>query len=325
MESQLPNKMVGEHFTAVTSAVDKALEFGIAKERIFGFWDWVGGRYSIWSAIGLPLAIAIGREGFLQFLAGGRDMDENFRNRDSRQNLPMLLGLIGYWHRAICGYGARAIIPYAERLARFPAYLQQLDMESNGKSIGRNGKPIDGASGAILFGEPGTNSQHAFFQWLHQGSDIVPVEFLLGSTVEYERPSHPNYPNHALNPEDRLVHQQLLVANCLAQSNALMKGQAAPANQPHRGYSGNRPSVTIVWRQLTPRTLGRLIALYEHRVFTEGWLFGINSFDQWGVELGKGLAMQLLPMVQGMADFSTAPVGSKGILAALDHLRQSRE
>lgn len=299
--AKLGEDAVAHHFAAVSTALDKVADFGLDENRVFGFWDWVGGRYSLWSAIGLPLMIAIGRESFGDFLAGARAMDDHFREAPKRQNLPMLLGLIGVWHRLVCGYPSRAIIPYDQRLSRFPAYLQQLDMESNGKSVSIDGDTLENASGPIVWGEPGTNGQHAFFQLLHQGTDVIPVEFMIA----------------ARGHEPDLTHQhQLLIANCLAQSEALMRGRtrdeahaqlvAGGASEseakrlaPHKTFPGNRPSITLVYEKLTPSALGRLIALYEHRVFVEAAIFGINAFDQWGVELGKELATALLPVVRG--------------------------
>ena len=290
---------VQHHFVAVSTALEKVAAFGISENRVFGFWDFVGGRYSIWSAIGLPLMIAIGRERFIEFLAGAHDLDRHFCDAPPTENLPMMLGLLGYYHRVICGYPSRAIIPYDQRLARLPAYLQQLDMESNGKRVEIGGVAVDTPTGPLVWGEPGTNSQHAFFQLLHQGTDIIPVEFIAA----------------ARGHEPDLAHQHaLLLANCFAQSEALMKGRTleearamlnaagarnAAALAPHKVFPGNRPSITILHEKLTPYALGRLIALYEHRVFTEAQLFGINAFDQWGVELGKELATALLPVVEG--------------------------
>ena len=297
---------VGAHFAAVSTALDKVGEFKLSEDRVFGFWDWVGGRYSVWSAIGLPVMIAIGPENFRDFLDGARAMDVHFADAPIAENLPMMLGLVGAWHRLACGYPSRAIIPYDQRLARFPAYLQQLDMESNGKRVSVDGTPLETASGPIVWGEPGTNGQHAFFQLLHQGTDVVPVEFMIA----------------AKGQEPKLQHQhQLLIANCLAQSEAFMKGRTyeeATAQlrdkgmdeeqiekiAPHRVFIGNRPSLTLVYETLTPYALGRLIALYEHRVFVEAQIFGINAYDQWGVELGKELATDLLPVVKGEADGS---------------------
>ena len=291
---------VGAHFCAVSTALPKVAAFGIGEDRTFGFWDWVGGRYSLWSAIGLPIMLAVGPENFGKFLEGAHAVDNHFRTAPTRANLPMMLGLIGYWNRAVCGYPSRAVIPYDQRLARLPAYLQQLDMESNGKGVTVSGKPVDGVSGPVVWGEPGTNGQHAFFQLLHQGTDIVPVEFLVAANGH-----EPGLRNH----------HELLLANCLAQSEALMKGRTlaeakaqlmskgmgeAEASElaPHRVFTGNRPSITLAYDRLDPFTLGRIIALYEHRVFVEAQLYGINAFDQWGVELGKELATALLPVVE---------------------------
>ncbi len=291
---------VGAHFCAVSTALPKVAAFGIGEDRTFGFWDWVGGRYSLWSAIGLPIMLSVGPENFGKFLEGAHAVDNHFRTAPMRANLPMMLGLIGYWNRAVSGYPSRAVIPYDQRLARLPAYLQQLDMESNGKGVTVSGEPVDGVSGPVVWGEPGTNGQHAFFQLLHQGTDIVPVEFLVAANGH-----EPGLRNH----------HELLLANCLAQSEALMKGRTleeakaqlmskgmseAEASElaPHRVFTGNRPSITIAYDRLDPFTLGRIIALYEHRVFVEAQLFGINAFDQWGVELGKELATALLPVVE---------------------------
>jgi len=300
---------VGAHFAAVSTALDKVAAFGIAPDRVFGFWDWVGGRYSVWSAIGLPVMLAIGPDNFKTFLSGAHDMDEHFRTAPLAANLPVLLGLTGIWHRDICGFPARAILPYDQRLARFPAYLQQLDMESNGKSVTKSGTPAARPTGPLVFGEPGTNGQHAFYQLIHQGTDVIPCEFLIAAT------------GHEPNGK---THHDLLIANCLAQAEALMQGrnlgQAAasnpPALAPHKVFPGNRPSITLAYRKLTPRTLGRLIALYEHRVFVEAAIWDINAFDQWGVELGKELATRLLPAVQG----KTAPDNDSSTTGLLNQL-----
>jgi glucose-6-phosphate isomerase len=311
---------VKHHFAAVSTALDKVAAFGIDGERVFGFWDWVGGRYSIWSAIGLPLMIAVGAENFGKFLDGAHAMDNHFRSAPLNKNIPMLLGLIGYYQRNVLGYTSRAVIPYDQRLSRFPAYLQQLDMESNGKGVVMDGSPVEGSSGPVVWGEPGTNGQHAFFQLLHQGTDIIPVEFMIAKT--------------GFEPELRYQHE-LLMSNCIAQSQALLKGRTVAeakaqllaqgwedkkADQiaPHRYFSGNRPSITFVYDKLTPYALGRLIALYEHRVFVEGVLFGINSFDQWGVELGKELATGLLPVVQGKKGTEGLDSSTAGLVAALN-------
>ncbi|MBN8918339.1 MAG: glucose-6-phosphate isomerase [Rhizobiales bacterium] len=316
---------VGDHFAAVSTALDRVEAFGISRDRTFGFWDWVGGRYSVWSAIGLPVMIAVGPDRFGEFLAGAAAMDEHFRSAPLDQNMPVLLGLVGIWHRNVCGYPSRAIIPYDQRLARLPAYLQQLDMESNGKSVTRDGRPAARGTGPIVWGEPGTNAQHAFFQLLHQGTDTVPVEFLIAAQGH-----EPNLKNH----------QNLLVANCLAQAEALMRGRtleeaAAQLVQkgfsaeqvatiaPHRVFPGDRPSITIAYAELDPFSLGRIIALYEHRVFVEAAVWGINAFDQWGVELGKELATQFLPAVQGGALSPGASGSTAGLLAYLGGLAQA--
>ncbi|MFD1330004.1 glucose-6-phosphate isomerase [Mycoplana ramosa] len=316
---RLGEAAVGQHFCAVSTALDKVAAFGIGAERVFGFWDWVGGRYSIWSAIGLPLMIAIGKDDFAGFLAGAHAIDNHFRTAPIRRNIPMLLGLIGFYHRNVLGYPSRAILPYDQRLSRFPAYLQQLDMESNGKSVTLESKPVEGNTGPVVWGEPGTNGQHAFYQLIHQGTDIIPTEFMIAANGH--------------EPELRHQHQ-LLMANCLAQSEALMKGRTlaearaqltakgmdeAKADRiaPHRVFTGNRPSITMVYEALTPFALGRLIALYEHRVFVEGVLFNINSFDQWGVELGKELATGLLPVIEGKESAAGHDSSTAGLVAAL--------
>ncbi len=301
---------VPAHFAAVSTALDKVAAFGIAADRVFGFWDWVGGRYSVWSAIGLPVAIAIGTANFHAFLAGAHAMDQHFRTAPLAQNLPVLLALVGIWHRDACLYPARAILPYDQRLARLPAYLQQLDMESNGKRVTKSGAPVARPTGPLVFGEPGTNGQHAFYQLLHQGTDIIPCEFLIAAQGH--------------EPGMR-QHHNLLIANCLAQSEALMRGrslqEAAASNPPdlapHKVFPGNRPSITLAYRQLDPATLGRLIALYEHRIFTEAAIWDIDAFDQWGVELGKELATRLLPAVEGQ----TTAVHDPSTAGLLAHLR----
>lgn len=314
---------VAAHFIAVSTALDKVAGFGIAPDRVFGFWDWVGGRYSLWSAIGLPLMLAIGSVQFRAFLAGGHAMDQHFKSAPLAQNVPVMLALVGLWHRTICAYPARAVIPYDQRLARLPAYLQQLDMESNGKSVDWQGQPVTRPTGPLVWGEPGTNAQHAFFQLLHQGTDVIPVEFLIAAT------SH----------EPHLqAHHALLLANVLAQSEALMRGRSeqqayaqlrqagvaeaeAKRLAPFKQFAGNRPSVTIAYRKLDPFTLGRIIALYEHRVFVEAAIWGINAFDQWGVELGKELATSLQPFVEGTGDPASLSPSTAGLLSYVQTLR----
>ena len=291
---------VGAQFVALSTAADKTAEFGIDPSRVFGFEDWVGGRYSMWGPIGLSLIVAIGRDAFHAFLRGAQAMDVHFRNAEWSENLPALLAVVGIWHNQVCGYTTRAVLPYDNNLSRLPAYLQQLEMESNGKGVSMDGADLPVPSGPVVWGEPGTNGQHAFYQLIHQGTRVVPCEFLVA----------------ARGHEDALHHQhQLLVANCLAQSQALMKGRALDEARSkvadkfegdelerqarHRVFPGNRPSVTLAYPRLTPFVLGQLIALYEHRVFVEGVVLGLNSYDQWGVELGKELATALQPVVEG--------------------------
>ena len=291
----------GAQFAAVSTAQERTAAFGIAPERVFGFADWVGGRYSMWGPIGLALMIAVGAERFGEFLAGGRAMDDHFRTAPLGANMPVLLALVGIWHNQICGHATRAVLPYDQRLARLPAYLQQLEMESNGKRVALDGNDLPRHSGPVVWGEPGTNGQHAFFQLIHQGTRVIPCEFLLA----------------ARGHEPHLAHQhRLLVANCLAQSEALLRGRsldearatlaakglegaALEVQARHREFPGNRPSTTLIYPQLTPFVLGQIIALYEHRVFVEGVILGLNSFDQWGVELGKELARALGPVLDG--------------------------
>ncbi len=284
---------------AVSTNLEGCAEFGIPEERVFGFWDWVGGRYSVWSAIGLSLAIGIGAARFRAFLAGAAAMDRHFREAPLERNLPVLLALVGIWRRNAMGWPTVALIPYDQRLERFPAYVQQLDMESNGKRVRLDGSPVGEATGPVIWGEPGTNAQHSFFQLLHQGSDVVPVDFVAAA-----RP-------RAADPE----HHALLLANCLAQGQALAFGRTAeeveaemaaagkPTEEiarlvPHRSFPGDRPSTTILFRELDAFSLGRLIALFEHKVFVQGAIWGVNSFDQWGVELGKALAGRLIPALR---------------------------
>ena len=264
---------VARHFAALTTHVAAAAEFGIT--TTFGFWNWVGGRYSLWSAIGLPVAIAIGAQGFRDLLAGAHAMDQHFQSAPLEANLPVRLGLLDVWYRNFLGYTSRSIAPYHCALRRLPAYLQQLEMESNGKRVDRNGHALLYGTSPVLWGEPGTNGQHAYFQMLHQGTDVVPVEF-----IAVKKPTH--------NLAD---HHELLLANAIAQAQALMLGQADEGGHQH--FPGNRPSTFLLLDELTPTSLGALIALQEHRVFVSGSVWGINSFDQFGVELGKVLAQDI--------------------------------
>ena len=321
---------VAKHFVATSSNTAAAGEFGIT--TTFGFWDWVGGRYSLWSVIGLPIAIAIGSENFRALLAGAHAMDQHFAQAPLAQNLPVLLGLIDVWYRNFHGFTSRSVAPYHQGLRRLPAYLQQLEMESNGKGVDLQGQILPYGTSPVVWGEAGTNGQHAYFQMLHQGTDVIPVEFIAVKTPDYA-PSHGAQVKGEL--AERLADQHVkLLANCLAQSQALMQGKTfdealgekAPTASKsldaatiarHRSFPGNRPSTTLVLDTLTPSSLGALIALYEHRVFTTGALWGINSFDQWGVELGKSLCNRLLPRLA--SGDSTGLDGSTAGL--LKHLR----
>ena len=287
---------VSRHFAALTTNVTAAAQMGIT--TTFGFWDWVGGRYSLWSAIGLPLAIAIGAQGFRDLLSGAHAMDQHFQTAPLEVNLPVRLGLLDVWYRNFLGYTSRSIAPYHSALRRLPAYLQQLEMESNGKRVDRNGRALPYGTSPVLWGEPGTNGQHAYFQMLHQGTDVVPVEFIAVKQ-----------PTHSL-PE----HHELLLANALAQAQALMLGQADEGG--HKHFGGNRPSTFLLLDALTPASLGALIALQEHRVFVSGSVWGINSFDQWGVELGKALAHDIRSRLR-TGDVAGLDASTAGLLARL--------
>jgi glucose-6-phosphate isomerase len=316
---------IARHFVATTTNTTAAAQFGIT--RTFGFWDWVGGRYSLWSVIGLPIAIAIGADNFRALLAGAHAMDQHFANAPLERNLPVLMGLIDIWYRNFHGFTSRSVAPYHQGLRRLPAYLQQLEMESNGKGVDREGHPLGYATSPVVWGEAGTNGQHAYFQMLHQGTDVIPVEFIAVQKPRYGAHVPPTV-------QERLIDQhRKLLANCLAQSQALMLGksfeealgESAPTASReldaatiahHRSFPGNRPSTTLVLDELTPGSLGALIALYEHRVFTTGALWGINSFDQWGVELGKALCSSLLPRLQ-TGDVSGLDGSTAGLLKHL--------
>ena len=318
----LGEEAVGHHFAAVSTKLDLVAAFGIQPDRVFGFWDWVGGRYSVWSSIGLPVMIAIGPKKYEEFLRGAEEVDRHFRTEPLAKNVPVLMALLGVWYRNCWGMATQAVIPYDQRLSRFSAYLQQLDMESNGKAVQLDGRTVAQATAPVIWGEPGTNGQHAFFQCLHQGTEVVPVDFLL-----------------AANPTDADAHHHdLLTANCFAQSEALMRGrdveevkalltaQGMSAEQvetlaPHKVFSGSRPSSTLLYSALTPKMLGRLIALYEHKVFVQGVIWNINSFDQWGVELGKELANRLAPIVAKGGDTSALDGSTAGLIDAMRALR----
>jgi glucose-6-phosphate isomerase len=308
-------RAVATHFAAISTNLEATAAFGIAPDRVFEFWDWVGGRYSLWSAIGLPIAIAVGMDRFESLLGGAHAMDRHFRTAPLETNAPVLLGLLGVWYRNFLGCATQAVLPYEQYLHRLPAYLQQLDMESNGKRTDRSGRPVDYDTGPVVWGEPGTNGQHAFFQLLHQGTQMVPADFILAA-----RGAH-----------DLEGHHDILLANCIAQSQALAFGKTeaeagaemirngidpAEADRlaPYRAFPGNRPSTTIVMDSLTPEALGALIALFEHRVFVQATLWNINPFDQWGVELGKQLAGTVLASLRAGTPAANLDGSTRGLI-----------
>ncbi len=304
------------HFVAVSTNAEAVKSFGIDTDNMFPFWDWVGGRYSVWSAVGLPVALAVGYERFAEFLAGARDMDLHFRSAPLDSNMPVLMALIGVWNRNFLGCTSLSIAPYHHDLARFPAYLQQLDMESNGKTVMRDGLAVGVATCPVIWGDIGTNGQHAYFQLLHQGADVIPIDFIAALK-----------PGHVL-PD----HHDALLSNCFAQAEAFMRGKtsdevradlrAQHMNEaeiemlvPHRTFPGNRPSNMILMEALTPASLGALIALYEHKTFVQGVLWGVNSFDQWGVELGKVLAKNIQEELTGTAAPDRHDSSTNGLIA----------
>lgn len=306
---------VAQHFVALSTNAEAVGTFGIDPQNMFAFWDWVGGRYSLWSAIGLSIAIAIGFEHFEALLSGAHEMDEHFRSAPLDANLPVILGLLGIWYNNFFGAQTHAILPYDQYLHRFPAYLQQGDMESNGKSITRQGAPVEVSTGPIIWGEPGTNGQHAFYQLLHQGTKLIPCDFIA--------------PMKTHNPVGN--HHAILLSNFFAQTEALMKGKTeAEARReletaglsgealerllPHKIFPGNKPTNSILVPQITPRSLGHLIALYEHKIFTQGVIWNINSFDQWGVELGKQLADVIFPELEGSQEVTGHDASTNGLL-----------
>jgi glucose-6-phosphate isomerase len=313
---------VAKHFVAISTNAREVAAFGIAPEHMFVFWDWVGGRYSLWSSIGLPIALAVGPDRFEELLLGAHDMDEHFRSAPPEQNIPLLLGLLGVWYTNFWDAHSHAVLPYDQYLHRLPAYLQQADMESNGKAVTRDGEPVSCATGPVVWGEPGTNGQHAFYQLIHQGTRLVPCDFLAAAV------SHSPLGDH----------HTILLSNFFAQTEALLQGrteaqaraelaaaglasEAIDRLAPHKVFAGNRPTTSILYEKLCPRTLGRLVAMYEHKIFTMGAVWNVNSFDQWGVELGKKLAKAILPELregaaQGIHDGSTL-----GLLAHFHALR----
>jgi glucose-6-phosphate isomerase len=323
LKGRLGEAAVPAHFAAVSVNTQAMNEFGVHPDYRFDMWDWVGGRYSLWSSIGVSLAIAVGRQNFLDFLAGGHALDEHFRTAPWSENLPALMGLIGVWNINFLKLPTLAVLPYDDSLRRFPAYLQQLEMESNGKSVLLDGAPVECETAAVIWGEPGNNAQHSFFQLLHQGTPRAALDFLLPA-----RSSCGNQPQ-----------QNLAIASCLAQAEAFMAGQSAatvraelegqhlPAEQiraliPHKVDPGSRPSTLVLFRQLDPATLGKLIALYEHSVLTQSVVWGIDAFDQWGVELGKKLTQQLVPAVEDPAGGHGAPAPVRKVLAKVEEWRQ---
>ena len=306
---------VAKHFVALSTNAEAVREFGIDPANMFPFWDWVGGRYSLWSAIGLSIAIAIGFDNFSGLLDGAHDMDEHFRTAPLEANLPVTLALLGIWYNNFFGAQTHAILPYDQYMHRFPAYFQQGDMESNGKSVQRDGAPVDHSTGPVVWGESGTNGQHAFYQLMHQGTRLIPCDFIA-----------PVKSHNAVGD-----HHTILLSNFFAQTEALMKGKTAEEVRtdlaesgvsesamadlvPHRVLPGNKPTNSILVPQITPRILGQLIALYEHKIFTQGIIWNINSFDQWGVELGKLLASAILPELEGMAEVTSHDSSTNGLV-----------
>ncbi|MBC2637923.1 MULTISPECIES: glucose-6-phosphate isomerase [unclassified Rhodococcus (in: high G+C Gram-positive bacteria)] len=313
---------VPQHFVAVSTDAERVAAFGIAPGSVFGFWDWVGGRYSVGSAVGVAVMAAIGREGFAEFLGGFRKVDEHFRTAPLEANAPVLLGLLGVWYASFFGADSRAVLPYAHDLGRFPAYLQQLTMESNGKSVRADGRPVGTGTGEVFWGEPGTNGQHAFHQLLHQGTRLIPVDFIGFAQPIEDLPTLDGVGS---------MHG-VLMANLLAQSRVLAFGKTADeiaaegtdtALVPHKVMPGNRPSTTILGTKLTPSTLGQLIALYEHQVFVQGVVWGIDSFDQWGVELGKTSALELGPALWDRD--GSAPTGDSSTAGLIREYRRARD
>ncbi|HLV21716.1 MAG TPA: glucose-6-phosphate isomerase [Polyangiaceae bacterium] len=310
-------RAVAKHFVALSTNAEQVRAFGIDPDNMFEFWDWVGGRYSLWSAIGLSIACMVGMDRFEELLTGAFDVDEHFRTAPLAENIPVIMALLGIWYRNFFGAASYAILPYDQYLKRLPAYLQQADMESNGKGVDRQSRPItDYATGPIIWGEPGTNGQHAFYQLIHQGTELVPADFIV--------------PLRSHNPIGE--HHAMLLANCFAQTEALMRGKTAEEARaelgraglapervaelaPHKVFPGNRPTNTLVVDQLTPRALGRLIALYEHKIFVQGVIWNVNSYDQWGVELGKQLAGKILPELQARGEVTGHDSSTNALIA----------
>lgn len=317
---------IAKHFVAVSTNGPAVAKFGIDTDNMFEFWDWVGGRYSLWSAIGLPIALCVGTDNFIALLEGAHAMDEHFRRAPAEENLPLTLALLGIWNTDFLGAESHAILPYDQYMHRFPAYFQQGDMESNGKRVDRDGNVVDYATGPIIWGEPGTNGQHAFYQLIHQGTRLIPCDFLV--------------PAESHNPIGR--HHEMLLANCMAQTEALMRGRTAEEVReemgragksgaeierllPHRVFPGNRPTNTILFQKLTPHTLGSLIAMYEHKIFAQGIIWRINSFDQWGVELGKQLANRILPELTAAGTVTSHDASTNGLIELVKSWRKGAQ
>jgi glucose-6-phosphate isomerase len=294
---------IAKHFVALSTNAEAVSAFGIDIENMFGFWDWVGGRYSLWSAIGLSIALTIGYENFEDLLEGAHETDLHFRNNNYRNNIPVLMALIGIWHRNFCNYETEAILPYDQSLHRFAAYFQQGNMESNGKSIDRSGEKITYQTGPIIWGEPGTNGQHAFYQLIHQGSSVIPADFIGTAQTHYPIGDH---------------HHKLL-SNFFAQTEALMNGTLH--ENPFRVFNGNRPTNSFLIKKLTPKTLGNLISIYEHKIFVQGIIWNIFSFDQWGVELGKVLANKILPELENEEEINSHDSSTNGLINAYKKMR----
>ncbi|MEN6630154.1 MAG: glucose-6-phosphate isomerase [Sulfuricella sp.] len=313
---------VAQHFVAVSTNAKAVAEFGIDTNHMFGFWDWVGGRYSLWSAIGLPIAVYIGMDNFEALLQGAFEMDEHFRSAPPEANMPMILALVGLWHANFWNAHSHAVLPYDQSLARFPAYLQQLDMESNGKRVTRDGKAVDCTTGPVIWGESGTNGQHAFYQLIHQGTRLVPADFI--APIESQ---HPLGEHHAILLSNFFAQTEALMTGKTAKEAraeleaAGMKGAALKALLPHKVFPGNSPTNSMLFQKLDPKTLGSLIALYEHKVFVQGIVWNINSFDQWGVELGKQLAQKILPELGGKESVASHDSSTNGLI---NHFKQQR-
>lgn len=315
---------VAKHFVALSTNTEEVKKFGIDPANMFEFWDWVGGRYSLWSAIGLSIAIAVGYDNFVELLTGGFEMDEHFRNAPLEKNIPVILGVLGVWYHNFFGAEAYAVLPYDQYLHRLPAYLQQADMESNGKGVSKDGKPVSYTTGPILFGEPGTNGQHSFYQLIHQGTHLIPCDFIVP----------------AISLNETGDHHPILLSNVFAQAEALMKGKTAAevraefeaqgaseekiqALLNHKIFSGNRPSNMILVEKIDPKTLGRLIAMYEHKIFVQGVIWNVNSYDQWGVELGKQLAKKILPEIKSATTVASHDSSTNGLINAARSMRQT--